>query len=83
MTIDICQVVTEIDIDITITLQWAPINSASKYVEDFGPINQGPNEGDHLTWAPFSLASKYVEVLGPIKRDAQLSKGAIKRALSN
>ena len=35
---------------------------------------------NHLTWAPINSASKYVEELCSIKRDAQLSRGRIKRA---
>ena len=46
-------------------IQWALLNSASKYAEDLaqlrGPFNMGP--------AQFGL--KIVEKLGPVKRDAR------------
>ena len=50
-------------------IQWASLNSASKYVKEFDPIN-GPL---------LSSASKYGEELGPIQRDSQLSRGRIKQ----
>ena len=61
-------------IDQSVAVQWAPLNSASKYAGEFGPIK----------WAELKRpAWKYVEELGPIKQDAQLSRARIKRAHCN
>ena len=63
--------------DFFTNVQWASLNSASKYAEEFGPIKWESNKWDYLTWAGKELCPGKS---GPIKQDAQLSRGQIKQA---
>ena len=57
-------------------VQWAPLNSTSKFVKQFGPIKQGAQ-----LMGPFNMGPTYFSLkkLGRIKQDAQLYRDRIKQ----